>query len=287
MRATLIITALIGHAAFFSRAEAAASVKATVPRHATVEVGGRSIVLPFPEGFDRIDGRDPEADRLANTTLPAANRYLARFDLSATANLQTRIANVGRDFSVQVLRSLENREIGERTFAEFKQQTQAELDKMKATIGQELEKQLGTASKRMGDELGVDAALSVSDVAILGCFGDSPSSLGFTMALKVAAKVGSQSNSAKRVIASMIVPINGRLVYLYANGDLKSPDDRQSVEKAVTDWRDAVLAANPRIEGPAGFAFDFASVARASLIGVIVGGCIGGLVMLFKKLRKA
>ena len=247
-----------------------------------VDVGGQKIKLPAPAGFERIDGLNPEADRLVESMLGASNRYLARFD-----PLKTNTADTGRSFNAQVLRSLESREIGDRTFAEMKQQTMAEIDKARETISQEIEKQLGNAQKKLQDASGTDAALSVSDVAVLGYFDDSPNSLGFTMAMNVAAKEGGNDAKLKAVVATMIVPTNGRLIYLYANADLKSEADRQWAEKAVMAWRNAVVAANPRVEGPPASTSIFDGVGNSAVIGAIVGAVGGLLVMLFKKMKKS
>ena len=107
------------------------------------------------------------------------------------------------------------------------------------------------------------------------------------MAMNIAATAGDNAIKGKLVVASMIVPVNGRLIYLYANADLKSEADRQWAEKAVMAWRDVVVAANPRVEGPPGNTSIFDGVGRSALIGAIVGGCIGLFAMLFKKLRKS
>jgi len=246
-----------------------------------VSVGGRTIKLPPPAGFERIDGLNKEKDRLVESMLAASNRYLARFE-----PLKTNAADTGRSFNSQVLRSLENREIGDRTFAEMKQQTKKELDQAKAAIDAEVAKAKGKAEKAMQDATGADAALSVSDVAVLGYFSETPNSLGFTMAMNLAAQSGDHAIKVKGVIASMIVPVNGRLIYLYANADFNSAADRQWAENAVTAWRDAVLAANPRVEGPPAHRSIFDGVGRSAIFGAIAGA-IGGLVaMLLKKKRK-
>lgn len=246
-----------------------------------VSIGGRMIKLPPPPGFERIDGLNEEKDRLVESMLPASNRYLARFE-----PLKTNTADTGRNFNAQVLRSLESREIGERTFSEMKQQTMKEIEQVRATVETEIAKVRGKAEQAMQDATGADAALSVSDLAMLGYFGETPNSLGFTMAMNVAAKTGDNAVKVKGVIASMIVPVNGRLIYLYANADFKSDAERKWAEKAVTGWRDAVLAANPRVEGPPASRSIFDGVGRSAIIGTIAGA-VGGLVaMLRKKKRK-
>ncbi|WP_395737222.1 hypothetical protein [Prosthecobacter sp.] len=249
-----------------------------------IAVGARTIKLPAPVGYARVDGLDAEKDRMLNAMLPASNRYLARFE-PAPSNT----AASGRSFNAQVLRSLESREIGDRTFADMKQQTKAELDQAQETIRQELAKASGKAEKAFQDATTADAALSVSDAAVLGYFDDAPASLGFTMAMNVAAKTGVQDIKSKLVTAGMIVPVNGRLIYLYANTDLKTEADRKWAEQSVTAWRDTVLAANPRVEGPAVRTSVFKSVGRSAIMGAIVGGAaalVAMLAVLFRKKKR-
>jgi hypothetical protein len=274
MRFNLTLVALLFSGALISHGQGSAQSTSLED----VVVGGRTLKFPAPTGYERIDGLNPEADRMLEAMLPATNRYLARFEPpKGTA------PDLGRGFSVQVLRAFESREIGDRTFNEMKQQTKMEIDKAQEDIRKELGKLSGKAEKALQDATDADAALSLSDVAMLGCFDESPSSLGFTMALNVAAKAGDKDIKSKLVIASMIVPVNGRLIFLYANADFNSASDRAWAEQAVTTWRDAVVAANPRVEGPAAGGFDFTRVGRSGLIGGIVGGVAALAAMLLKK----
>ncbi len=245
-----------------------------------VIVGGRAIRLPAPEGFERIDGVNIEDDRAVAAMLPASNRYLARY---APPKAQT--ADKGRSFNAQVLRDVESREIGNRTFGQLKQQTKAEIDKAQETLRMELAKATGKETKTLPNSTVADA-LSVSEVAVLGLFNETPSSLGFTMAMNVAAKADDPTTKTKAVVASMIVPVNGRLIYLYANAEFKSEADRKWAEQAVTTWRDAVLAVNPRVEGPDASSSIFDGVGRSTIIGGIVGGLVALIAMLFKKKKK-
>ncbi|OYW76649.1 MAG: hypothetical protein B7Z37_07550 [Verrucomicrobia bacterium 12-59-8] len=247
-----------------------------------VVVGGQTIKLPAPVGYERIDGLNPESDRVVEEMLPATNRYLARFDPPKGST-----PDYGRSFNVQVLRTLENREIGDRTFGELKQQTKAEIDKAQETIRLEIAKVSGKAEKALQNATDADAALGLSDVAVLGCFDESPSSLGFTMALKVDAKAGDKTTKAKIVVAGMIVPVNGRLIYLYANTDFTSAADRTWAEEAVTAWRDVVVAANPRVEGPTAGGLNFEEIGRTGLSGAVIGGVVALVAMLFKKKKQA
>lgn len=247
-----------------------------------VLVGGRIIKLPAPVGFQRIDGLNPESDRLVEDMLHASNRYLARFRPTKDDG-----NGLDRSFNAQVLRRVENQEIGDRTFGDLKQQTKAEIEKSQEALEQEIAKISGKAEKALKNATDADAALSLSDVAILGCFEDSANSLGFTMAMNIVAKAGTQATKDKVVVASMIVPANGRLIYLNANADFHSEADRVWAQQAVTAWRDAVLAANPRVAGPSAGGVDFTSLGRSGVIGAVIGGVAAAVAMLFKKKKQA
>lgn len=251
---------------------------------AEVEVGGRKIQLPAPPEFGRVDGLDAEKDSLMESMLPATNRYLARFD-----PLEGDSADKGRSFNAQVLRSLEYNDIGDRTFRDVKQELKMELDKAQDQIRKEIAKISNRTEKTLQDATDTDAAFSVGNVAILGYFDDSSSCLGFTMAMNVTVKVSEQEEKHKVVAAAMIVPVNGRLVSLYANADYASEDDRKWVERAVTAWRDQVVSANPRMDGPPGKTRLVDVLKRSGFVGGIAGalaGAVGALVVVSKMRRK-
>jgi len=272
-----IATALFCHGGLSAQDESPPATDSTVE----VEVGGRMIRLPLPEGTLRIDGINPEADRVTAAMLPESNRFLARFE---------RVDGAGgdgerRDFNAQALRSLENQEIGTATFSSMKQGLKAELDKAGDAIREEVAKIPGRAEDALRDVFDVDAALSVTDSAVLGYFGDSPTSLGFTMVAKVVTTVGDETAEGKVVAAAMMVPVNGRLIYLYANSAFESDADRKWAEQAVTAWRDAVVAANPQVAGPPARPSS-RGVGRSALVGGLVGGLTAFLFVIFKNLKK-
>lgn len=282
MRLSLPLSALLvfSAVAFHTQAQEPA-LPPPGPRE-EVNIGGRKVRVPAPPGFRRVDGLNIEEDRQEQSLLPETNRYVARFEHATPVE-----PDDGRSFNVQVLRSLENLEIGEKTFAQFRDQTKASLDTMQEKVKQEAARVSAEATKAMQDSTGADAALSVSDMVVLGYFGEDASSLGFTMAMNVAAQAGAAAGGeqvkAKLVVASMIVPVNGRLIYLYANSVFNSPADRQWAESAVQAWRDSLLAVNPRVQG-----FDFADLGKfgkSGLIGAGLGALLGIILIILRKSR--
>lgn len=248
-----------------------------------VAVGSRKLYLPAPEGFQRIDGLDAKVDAVVNAALPAANRYLARFD-PVGGKPPT---GVGRSFNAQVLRSQESVEIGETTFAGYKQQERDALEAMRSDLEAKIAKVGEDATRNVSDELNLDVALTLSQSAVLGYFGDSPSCLGFSLAMNVSAQGrGANLKPSRMVIACLILPVNGRLIYLYAMSDLHSPQDQQWAEEAAMTWRDRILAINERVAGPPPQRAPASSrivqgAARGAMIGAVVGIVIAlGLSML-------
>jgi len=261
------------------------TVHGTAPSDQTareaVEVGGRVIRIPAPPAFERVDGVDAGVDRLMASMLPATNRYLARFE-----PLKNHDGDAGRSFNAQVLRQLEGQEIGTRALGEVKSQMKEEFGKQQEAIREAIDRLSGDAEKSLQDAAGTDAALKISDVAFLGFFDDYPDSLGFTMAMNVAAQAGAFATSDKGVVAGMIVSVNGRMIYLYANADFKSEADRNWAEEAVSAWRNAVVAANPRVEGPSSRFPLLNGVGRSAMVGAVIGGLVGLLSWMFRKRRQ-
>jgi hypothetical protein len=243
------------------------------PQPAQMDVGGRPITMPPPQGFVRCDGIHSEWDKVMASMLPATNRMLATYGTPEDhAALQAgRAPGYDKNFNVQVMLKLENQEIGSRAFRQLRNEMKGELDKLSATIDEQLKKQIATGNKKISAEYGVDDAMQISNTVVLGNFEDSETSYGFTMAMKVQA--GGQEES-RLVVAALMTPVNGRLLTFYATGPFKGEADRQWAETSVAAWRDTVVAANPKVVGPA-LGFDWTKVGRSTVIGALIGGVIG------------
>lgn len=268
----LPLTALVG-AAVLGSARAA-------PPPDTFSIGSRSITVPPPAGFVRCDGIDAEWDKAMQAFHPGVNRVLAMFgtpeDLAALKAGST--PDYSRNCNIQVTRSIENQEIGERTFAGLREQMKSGILKMKSDLERQLQQVASDGSGRLNKEYGIDAVLSISDTAFLGFFEDSTSSLGFTMAMNVVKSAGAGEAKARVATAAIVSAVNGRMVNFYATLRYEAESDRTAAEKIVTGWRDAVVAANPRLAGPEAPGGWFSGTLRMA----IIGGAIGALVVILK-----
>ena len=258
------------------------------PVSAAVQVGGKTLLFPAPEGFVRCDGVRADWDQASESAVPATNRRLIVFSTTSDLAILKRggAPEMARSLSSQIGRSVENRDLGEREFDSMRSTMKAELEGMRSELQAEVEKLASRRNKTVHDLYGTDDALRLSDVAVLGFFEDKPASLGFTMALRVNNTLAAgASKNKKRVMAALLIPVNGRVIDLYATSDYRTEADRQWAENSVAAWRDAIVAANPRMVGSAfaNYGYIFKRVGPAALVGAIIGGAAGLLAWLLDK----
>lgn len=249
----------------------AAAALATEP--AVVEVGGRSLQIPAPEGFERADRVLPLYDEACEAMLPPTNRRLAAFARPEfVAQLRAgEMENTDRHFGLQSTKQVEQQEISERSFREVRAELKREIDGLRAQLDAETQKLVASGKAKVAEQHGVDLDLAVSDTAVLGFFEDSDTSLGFTLAMNVQTPKGRE----RQVCAAVVAPIHGRLVNFYAYSNYAGEDDRAWVETEALKWKNAAVAANPRVAGSLLEGFDFGSVASSALTGGLVGLGIG------------
>jgi len=259
----------------------AVSVSAVEP--AQVEVGGRSLQIPAPEGFERADRVLPKYDEVCEAMLPPSNRRLVAFARPEfVAKLRAgEIENTDRHFALQSTQQLVDQEISDRAFRGAREELKRELQALRAKLDEEAQKLIASGKATLAKQQGVELDLAVSDTAMLGFFEETETSLGFTLAMNVQAGQGRE----RQVCAAVVAPLHGRVVNFYAYSNYASEADRQWAETAVRAWKNAAMAANPRVAGSVLEGFDLASVARSALMGGGVGLMIG-LVQWLRKRRR-
>ncbi len=236
-----------------------------------LDIGGATIQIPLPDGFVRVDGVLPRWDAATEAFISPQNRRA--LVLGTPGDLEAlragRPPDFPRSFNVQVARSVERQDFGERTFQDAKAGIKAGIDQVQQQL-----QAFATAVAAQGNTRlapgNIDDALRLADTVFVGYFRDTPTSLGVTMAMKVTG--GGTAAPERVVVAFVMTPVNGRLLNLYANARYASEADRAWVETAVAAWADATVAANPRVTGPRGAPFDWTSVVPqvAIAIGVLV-----------------
>ena len=247
------------------------------------------IKIPAPAGgFVRCDGVSADWDKAMLAMQAPTNRVIANYGTQADQDALRagEPADYSENFNVQVIREFESKEFGTETFAGIKNQTAQEVKNATAKIQEQASKIIREGSKKLADEMGVDvdAALSVSDTAMLGVFQEDEKSFGFTMALKMKLETPKGEEVTKSVVACIMQPVNGRLLMFYSTKPYLSEDDRKRAEASVKEWAAATFAANPQVKGPPAKRGIFDGTGRAALIGAIGGGVVAAILALKKKI---
>lgn len=238
-----------------------------------IEVGGRTLQIPAPEGFERSDGVLPVYDEVCESMLPPSNqRRLAFARPEFVAKLRAGdIEDTDRHFCLQTLAQVEAQEISLKKFRAVREEIKKEMEGMRNKLEAEAKKLIDSGKAKLAEQQGIDLQMSVSDTAILGFFEETDSALGFTMVMKVSTEAG----PSWQVCAAVMAPVAGRLLSFYAYSDYKGDADRAWAEGAAQQWKDAAQAINPQVEGSVLDQLNFGQVGRSGLIGGVVGLVIG------------
>jgi len=252
---------------------------------APLAFGERNLEVPVPQGFAPVAQRLPQFITLAQGYLPAGNRLVEAYLLpdDATAMESGEQVEIKRYFQVQTLRKLDGVPVSAAEFTEVSGQLEAQLGTMLADagkLGDELARQGNDAAKR---QAGVDPKVGLGGLAYLGSFRKEPWALFFT----TRAVVTIDGVQVPATAASALAVINHQVAYLYAYTyeEDASPNGRAWAERAVSQWADAVHAANPddpALEANAkrlGGGFNWSSVGR----GAFIGGLCGMFIWLFRR----
>jgi hypothetical protein len=207
----------------------------------TVLVGKVPLKLVTPDGAERTDGKDKDRDAMLHASQPPTNRLLAFFDLTDGS---------GRSLYAVTMRKAENEQVGTKTLQSIMEQLKTQLSPQmldQAKVSDTFDAISKAASKESERISGEASAVSVDAPQLLGFFAETPSRLGFSLKMKTS--VGGQGSTI--VSSALVTSLAGRMVYLYATGDLTSEEDRRWAEAAVVQWHSELTKLNPVVEGNA------------------------------------
>jgi hypothetical protein len=244
-----------------------------------VKVGGQTLVIPAPQGFERSDGVFPEYDELSAKSIAPTNRYVIWFQTpEAVASLRAgRIPSNGRKFNAQTLRNMEHQRLSQSQFESKRAESEADLDRLGKRLDAVLGKVVAAGSKSLSDQLRKNVEVKLGEPVPLGIFERTRDSLGFSMLIKTSTTVAGQDTPDLSVVALMMVRVRDRLLCLYATSERKSEADEVWARSEVLKWRDAIFAANGQTDAPASSAasrvlrlFDFQRILTLAAVGVVI-----------------
>lgn len=253
-----------------------------------VKVGGQTLIIPSPQGFERTDGINPTQDEIAAQFIGAGNRFVIVFGTpeSAAAMRRGEPAASPRNFNAQTLRSLEGRAFSPPQFESLRADAERDLERLARRLDAVLGKVVADASKSLSEKLKETVDVRIGDPVPLGTFERTRDSLGFSMMFKT--QFAGKDTPGLSVVAAMIVRIRDRCLYLYATSDRNSGADEAWVKTEVLKWRDAIFAANGQADAPASSTasrvlqlFSFQRI----LTMAVAGAAIGLVVFLIRRLK--
>jgi hypothetical protein len=218
-----------------------------------VTVGGQPLLIPPPAGFERLDGVDAKRDAIASELIAASNRMVIAFATpeAVAAIRRGEPDETPRNFNMQVTRSLENRAFTPAQFESYRADVEKDLENLDKKMNAALAKIHADASKSVSEKLRENVEFKIGESVPLGTFERTRDSLGFLVMFKSMTKIAEKETTGLRVVASLIVRVNDRVLYLYSASDRKSEADEVWVKSEALKWRDAIFAANSQTDAPA------------------------------------
>jgi hypothetical protein len=248
--------------------------------------GTRQLEIPEPRGFVPLSTASPRFMELAQGYLPAGNHLLEVY--ATPADRDVLAGGGGKDLErylqLQTLRKVEGQPISTGDFAEASKEMESELAKAFANIGDQASQLMQQGNAASKAKSGVDPQIAASDIGYLGAYRHEPWGMFFSISTKVSAGA---AGPQKMICSGALVLIDHQLAYLYAYANFNSAADRTWAQAAVSDWADAIHAANPddpALEAtaePLRSGFNWHRIIAMGLL----GGCVGAVVGVIRRRR--
>lgn len=258
-----------------------------------IDVGGRPISIPFPDGFVELTPEmGPYYETMAAYTMPTNVRF---FTLVPTATAETlssgEYVDLPRFFNIESERAMMDRSVSTSDFAELRAYLSSQLEQLFVTVEDTIGEVVDQGNAALSESYGAEVEVDVGKTVPLSIHTNTEDKLAFTSRTVVAGSFDGVSSEPDTVITtSLILHVQDKVLFLYVYG---GADDIEWTRQQAAAWGDAILAANPmssevqtaRDEANA-FGFDWNSVLRSAAIGAVVAGLIAFLSSLFRRRRK-
>ena len=254
-----------------------------------VAFGNRTLEIPEPQGFSGAAQADPQFLQVLQAYLPAQNRlvevYLTPEDKAAFG--EKRAPEMIRYLQLQVARAMDGKPIAATGFAQARDGMERELQKVLGNADSTAKALAEKGNAQLKQVTGSDAEVSFGEIRYLGTFRREPWGLFFTLGSDVSVSAeGADADSGTVTSSGALVLINHQILYLYAYAADQTPSTREWTERTVSQWADAVRAANPDDPAVAKVAQDFGRGALFEKLAMAATGLVVFLVVLFLTRKK-
>lgn len=251
--------------------------------------GTRMIDVPAPQGFKAVGKTMPKFIEISEGYLPASNRLVEAYLLPDDEQTMLSGGNVDirRYFQLQTLRALDGRPLSNDEFREVTATIEKQLGSLIAAANEQADALSKAGNAAAEKSAGINPELSIDGMQFVGTFRREPWGLFFTTRarLTVDGEVTITTGSAA------VSLINHQVMYLYAYtyDDEDGPFGRSWTERAVSEWADAVHAANPdeaSVTAQAEAAKPQSKFLKTTITGAVIGGLAGLVGAIVAKRRK-
>jgi hypothetical protein len=270
------------NASFRALALLTVSLAASAASAQTLTFGSRTLKVPAPApGFEPTSQALPAYVQASQAYLPAGTRLVEVY--VPQKDIDDMKAGVGglipRYFQVQVMTAMDGRPISTQEFADGVDDIEAGIEAAVPKIEDEAARLTEQGNAAVSAQAGEDPNLKLGGVQYHGIVRREPWGLFFTMSMDVQLQIEGETSPGRAYSASGIILVDHQLMQIAAYADADDPNAKQWAEKAVSDWADAIRAANPddpAVEAkaeplPGGGGFDFGRIGKMALLGALIG----------------
>jgi hypothetical protein len=248
--------------------------------------GTRQLEIPEPRGFVALADASPMFRDMAQAYLPPDNRlieiYTTPEDHAVFAGGDAK--DLERYLQLQTMRKADGQPISAADFSATAKELESGLQEAFASLDNQASQLTQQGNATFKEKNGVDPHIAAKDFGYLGAFRREPWGMFFAISTKVS--IGTDTPK-KMICAGALALIDHQLTYLYAYSAYNSAADRVWAQTAVSDWADAIHAANPddpALEASAQPFFSHFDWSRVG-IGAGIGALVGLVVSLMRRKR--
>ena len=260
----------------------------------TIDVGGTSIIIPYPKGFVPVTAEFVTLKKVLDSLTPSTNKRFSSFidEKQMGQVLGDEVPALVRTFNVQTSRRDINALITNTDFGRLKEFLKKDLSDLMKQVEKEIPGIVDQLNKNIEKQFDIDMGLKIANMVPLPVHEESDRSVSYSVFAKQQFS-GEKGETEIYVSVSTItmVHVKGKLLSLYCYGD---HSDLQWSRQNTNEWTEAIIAANPSDFGtaiqetvPVLGGINWAKVLEKAMIGAIVGAVIGLLGYLIKRKKKS
>ena len=252
----------------------------------TFEVGGKTIIVPVPQGFVRVTEDMIAVNSICEQAAAAdpANDTLASYILESgvPAAVAGEIPPLDRYFVLKVSKGMQNLTVGKNDFAEFKKIIRDQNDELLKSVNPQIREGMSKMSEGVSQDFDINFAMEISQMVPLAPHYEEENAIAFSMFANY--EVAAEDVNETDIVSSTSTYLNaaGRVLFLYSYGQ---QGDLEWTRNASREWGKRVMESNtqPPQKSPDDLRFDWNEIMGKALAGAIAGGLVALIAIVFRR----